>query len=51
MEKLLEKILAELRKTNKRLESIEELLSQQAEEVVEEPEDEYRTLDGGRFNG
>ena len=51
MEEILKKILSELKKTNKRLESIEELLSQQAEEIANELEDEYRTLDGGRFNG
>lgn len=50
MEKLLEKILAELKKMNKRLEGIEELLSQ-TEEIVDEQEDGYKTLDGGRFRG
>ena len=55
MEELLKKILIELRKTNRQLESIKELLSQQ-DEIEDEEEDHeenntYRTLDGGFYNG
>lgn len=50
MEKLLKQILEEIKKTNKRLESIEELLSQQDEEEPEE-DGKYQLLDGGFHNG
>lgn len=53
MEELLKQILKEIKKTNRRLKNIEELLSQPDEA---EPEDDgknntYRTLDGGFHNG
>ena len=53
MKELLRKILSELIKSNKRLESIEELLSQKAEGDDEEPEEngKYQLLDGSFHNG
>jgi hypothetical protein len=50
MEKLLKEILKEIRKANRRLDNIEDLLSQQ--EVDEEPEENVnQLLDGGTHNG
>lgn len=46
MDELLKKILSELKRINKRLESIEDLLSEnsEAEEETDEEINEYRTL-------
>jgi len=50
MEELLKQILKEIKKTNKRLENIEELLSQ-PDEVEPEEDGKYQLLDGSFHNG
>ena len=51
MEELLEQILIELKETNRSLEGIKELLSQEDEIKDDEDHETYRTLDGGFKNG